>query len=567
MKRYFSVVALTGILIVGAAVRFIGLGTIPPGLVDDEADKAYDAYSLLLTGKDQWGKSWPLLAFKGFGDYRTPLYTYLTVPSVAFFGLTPLAVRLPSAVFGVLSVIAVYFLVLELFREFRRVGVLALFSAALLAISPWHIGMSRMAMEVTVSVFLVMTGMYVFLAGRRYVRLLPFAGVIFGLSVYAYPAHVVFVPIVVLLLAGTYWDFYIKKYLSLTVVTVAVFLCIALPITITSNAASAVRTRQVNLTNDPGIIDLLNEKRGACQKNVPAPVCRLVYNKYYVFFDKFIGNYIHHFSPNLLGIGGTPTQYSMLPERGLLYMVELPLLLLGIYTAFRSKNKAAIFMTLFLLAATLPDSVTSDGHYTRFFISIPAWPILISLGILRFFELRRGTFVVLGVAGLLYIVEVFSFGFEYATYFPYRYSAFSHYGYKELVSDIVAHKNAYDKIIVSSSVHDAKQYIFYLFYTKYDPESFQKETGVEKGLDRLGWVRVGRIGPVYFVADLPRIDTQTRIADRELFIGDPSEFPKQVYMPVQFVVKDKKGEVLFQAVDGADYIRCMRIKCADTNTQ
>jgi len=42
------------IFVLGTATRFIGLGTNPAGIVDDEADKAYDAYSLLQTGKDQW---------------------------------------------------------------------------------------------------------------------------------------------------------------------------------------------------------------------------------------------------------------------------------------------------------------------------------------------------------------------------------------------------------------------------------------------------------------------------------------------------------------------------------
>lgn len=565
MKRYLSVVLLSFIFVLGATARFIGLGTVPPGLVDDEADKGYDAYSLLLTGKDQWGAPWPILAFKGFGDFRTPLYTYLTVPAVKAFGLTPFAVRLPSVFFGTLSILAVFILVFELFRETKHVKALALLSAAVLAISPWHIGMSRMAMEVTVSVFLVILAVYLFLAGRRLNRLVPVSGLVFALSVYAYPANVVFVPLVMGLLIVMYRETFVKKILPYTASAVAVFFLISIPIIIAGSTASAVRAKQVNLTNDPGIIDLLNEKRGVCKEHFPVPVCRLVYNKYYVFFDKFVDNYIHHFSPNLLSIGGTPSQYSILPERGLLYLVELPLLLLGIYAAIHTKNKAGIFTILFLLAATLPDSVTSDGHYGRFFISFPAWQILISLGLLRIFEFRKGKLVILSVVVLLYIVELGAFGFEYTAYFPYRYSVFSHYGYKELVADIEARKGNYDKIIVSSSVNDAKQYIFYLFYKRYDPDMFQKGIGIEKGLDRLGWVRVKRIGSIYFVSDLPLVDKQTNITDRELFIGSPTEFPKLVYIPVQFVVKDKKGDVIFQAVDIADYVRCVRTVCVPNN--
>jgi 4-amino-4-deoxy-L-arabinose transferase-like glycosyltransferase len=561
MKRHISVLLLVLILAIGTAVRFIGLGGIPPGLTDDEADKGYDAYSLQLTGKDQWGAPWPLLAFKGFGDYRASLYTYLAIPTVKLFGLTPFAVRFPSAFFGTLSILAVYILVVELFRGLKHARALAIISAALLAISPWHIGMSRMAMEVTVSVFLVMIGVYLFLSGQRHRLLVPLSGLVFALSVYAYPANIVFVPIVMMLLIGFFRESYIKKQLPLTILAVALFFSIALPVVIAGNTATSVRVRQVNLTNDSGIIDLLNEKRGACLQHVPAPICRVVFNKYYAFFEKFVDNYINHFSVNLLGIYGTSTQYSVLPERGLLYVIELPLLLLGVHTAFRTKSKPGIFMTLWLLVSAIPDSITSDGHYVRFLISLPAWQVLISVGLLQLTQFDKKKFFLLSVICLLLVADISHFAFEYTTYFPYRYSRFSHYGYKELIADIENYKYRYDKIIVSSSVNDAKQYIFYLFHIIYDPLMFQKGIGVEKELDRLGWVRVKRIQSVYFVPDLPLITKQTVIKDRELFIGDPSEFPKKVYIPTQFVVKDKKGDVVFQAVDAKDYIRCIQVVC------
>lgn len=561
MRRSVSVLFIVLILALGGAVRFIGLGSIPPGLVDDEADKGYDAYSLIATGRDQWGKSWPILSFKGFGDYRAPLYTYLALPSIRLFGLTPFAVRFPSALFGTLSILAVYVLVVELFREHKRVQQLAIFSSALLALSPWHIGMSRAAMEVTVSVFLVTVGVHFFLVGRRNTIFFLISGLVFALSVYTYPANVIFIPVVLLLLISIYRESYIQKRLPVTLLVVALFFCLSLPIMIAGNTASSVRTRQVNLTNDSGAIDLLNEKRGACLQKFSGPLCRLAFNKYYVYFEKFIDNYFHHFSPNLLSISGTSTQHSILPDHGLLYVVELPLLFLGMYVACRTKSKAGLFIMLFLLLSAFPDSITSDGHYGRFFISLPAWQILISLGMLKLWEFKKYTFILIPLIGMLYFIEIASFAFEYTTYFPYRYSVYSHFGYEELIGDIVRNESKYDKILVSSQVNDAKQYIFYLFFTRYDPQSFQRTDTVDKGFDILGWIRVERIGSVYFIPSFPPIEQTTRIRDRELLVGHPSEFPKHVYMPIQFEVKDKKGDVEFQAVDAKDYIRCFYFVC------
>ena len=93
------------VVILAAVLRFYRLGENPPGLYWEEAAIGYDAYSILKTGKDFHGNAWPLVAFESFGDWKPSLYFYAAVPSVAVFGLTPLAVRLPSALFGTLTVI------------------------------------------------------------------------------------------------------------------------------------------------------------------------------------------------------------------------------------------------------------------------------------------------------------------------------------------------------------------------------------------------------------------------------------------------------------------------------
>lgn len=85
------------ILCLGVFFRFFQIGQIPAGLTNDEADIGYDAYSILNTGKDQWDAKLPIQSFAGFGDYRPVFYTYLVVPMVKIFGLTNVAVRLPSA--------------------------------------------------------------------------------------------------------------------------------------------------------------------------------------------------------------------------------------------------------------------------------------------------------------------------------------------------------------------------------------------------------------------------------------------------------------------------------------
>jgi len=92
----YSKYLLVLILFIAALLRLGNLGGNPPGLTPDEAALGYNAYSILKTGRDEYGQILPVV-FKSFGDYKPELYVYLTVPSVAIFGLTEFAVRFPSA--------------------------------------------------------------------------------------------------------------------------------------------------------------------------------------------------------------------------------------------------------------------------------------------------------------------------------------------------------------------------------------------------------------------------------------------------------------------------------------
>ncbi|MFH2061503.1 MAG: phospholipid carrier-dependent glycosyltransferase, partial [Candidatus Beckwithbacteria bacterium] len=113
-------------------LRFVNLGSNPPSLYWEEAALGYDAYSILKTGKDFHGNPWPLVAFESFGDYKPSLYFYTTVPFIALFDLTPLAVRFPSALFGSLTVLLVFLFAKQFFKK----PTVPLLSALFLCLSP-----------------------------------------------------------------------------------------------------------------------------------------------------------------------------------------------------------------------------------------------------------------------------------------------------------------------------------------------------------------------------------------------------------------------------------------------
>src|SRR3989338_7329776 len=112
MKKYL----LIAILILAAVLRLYKISSFPAGLNADEAALGYNAYSLLLTGKDEHGHSWPV-NLESFGDFKPAGYAYLLIPFIKVFGLTEFAVRLPSAIFGILAVLFIYLLSRDLFAD------------------------------------------------------------------------------------------------------------------------------------------------------------------------------------------------------------------------------------------------------------------------------------------------------------------------------------------------------------------------------------------------------------------------------------------------------------------
>ena len=129
-----------------------------PPLLWDEASLGYNAYSILKTGKDEYGNFFPLI-FKSFGDYKPGLYIYLAIPFVTIFGLNPLSVRFPSIILGSLLPIFTYLLILQLLPKNKKI---ALISALLISFNPYNIHFSHGSWESNVMLSELVLAIYFF---------------------------------------------------------------------------------------------------------------------------------------------------------------------------------------------------------------------------------------------------------------------------------------------------------------------------------------------------------------------------------------------------------------------
>src|SRR3989344_678318 len=200
-------------------LRTVNLGNHPPGLTWDEAGLGYNAYSILKTGRDEHGAFMPLI-FKSFGDYKPGIYVYLTVPSIAVFGLTEFAVRFPSALFGALAVIGIYLFINLLFSREARSGSARpnLFSpgtiaALFLAVMPWHLHFSSGGWEVNVFATLLLFAAYFLLLSLTNKKVSPLISIfLFALTIFTYQAAKLLSPLVFLTIVAANFNLAKEKF-------------------------------------------------------------------------------------------------------------------------------------------------------------------------------------------------------------------------------------------------------------------------------------------------------------------------------------------------------------------
>lgn len=140
--RKWSTIGLVCLLLLAVALRLPALTDSPPGLHQDEAANAWNAWCLIHTGMDQNGAPWPVFYFRALGENRTPLFLYFLMPFQLIGGLNVHTTRLPNVVGGVICVALIYYIGSKWFG--RGPGLIA---AALLAVSPWAVHQSRWGHE------------------------------------------------------------------------------------------------------------------------------------------------------------------------------------------------------------------------------------------------------------------------------------------------------------------------------------------------------------------------------------------------------------------------------------
>lgn len=504
------------IFLLGLFLRIVWLDISPPGFNADEATLGYNAYSLIKTGKDEWGQSWPL-TFKSFADYKPGLYVYLAIPFIALMGLTELAVRLPSILLGALSVVFIYLLSKEFFQK----ETMALSSAFLLAVSPWHLHYSRGAWETNVATFFILAGVWTFLKGLRSSRWLWLAGLSLLASMYTYQSPRVIVPTLVLLATV----FYGKKLAVKTNIVLALtllLLSVPLLLTFVGNTGLA-RFQGVSIFSDIGPLNRINQDRGEHQ-NPDSFWAKFYHNKLTNYGRNFLKGYLDHFSPDFLFINGDVIKRNKVPGMGQLYLFEMVTLILGVYFLLKRKLEHGKVVWWWLLVAPLAAALTfQTPHALRAHNMVVPLTLLSGLGLGVLIEkiwqlggiLKYWLLVPVGLVGLFFISSYLD---QYHLHLPKYYALEWEYGFSQMVPFIMENKERYKKIVITDRYD--QPYVLLLFYARYDPMKYQQQSKkVMEG--KFGFSTIASFDKFEF-----RPITKEEIPDglNTLFVGTKDEF-------------------------------------------
>ena len=530
-------IILFTIFFIAFALRIFFLNKFPMGFTPDEASFGYDAYSILKTGKDQWGNNFPLI-LKSFGDYKSPLQTYFQIPFVAILGLNKLAIRLPNAILGSLAVIATYLLVEELSKRYKlkiESWILASISAFLVAISPWHVMMSRGAFEANFITFLLPFGIYLFLKGLKENKYLIYSSIIFGFNLFSYHSAKFITPLIVLGLIVFFFKdlrkINIRKlFLPLTIFFISFFVLLY---TFALGGGARIAERSIM---QGSLEEGARIKIEAINNGANPIIARILHNKYQVTLKRFILNYKQYFSAKFLFIDGpAESTYGMVPGFGVLYSFEIFLVIGLIVFLFEKENRKIFYpLLIWLLITPIPAALSTGVGYSanRAVSMIPIVQIILSLGIIGLLKvIKKANKNILPIIyisfSFLFISSVYKFINIYFVNVPVISPRGMLYGNLETFNWLK--DNSVDDRKIQVSRRLSEPHIYYAFSYKLDPKIYQGST--ENWIfEDMGVNWVDQMGEY----SLKNTEFKNIIWDFDsskeniYFVGRPEEFPEDI---------------------------------------
>ena len=407
MKKFFPILFLT---IISALLIFYRFTAIPKNLNFDEVE--FTKLALSLDKK-------PYIPYSQLATGHSTLYFYKILGSLKTFGVNTFALRFPSAIFGVLSVLLFYLIIKKIFKR----QLLSFLLALTLLSSHWFINFARFSFEATFLLFLELTSIYFILKFDEVIKVttpflrnsvssfyLMMSGLFAGLSFLSYtPGRIFFLLPLGYLLFKKQLNNETMKQLLLFLIP---FVIIITPLTSYLLTNKDTRIDQQFFLNNHEMP--VQEKLAGFWQNISSTA--LMFN----------------IKGDVNGRHNYPNKPALNPILGILFIVGLAIAIKSSFAKASKDKQLNIFFLSYFLLSIFPALMTyswENPNMLRTYTSLPSIVYFVGLSVVtlnnffsKIIKIKKPKYLVLNI---LFFIFVFSGIYELRTYFKYQSTVFN----------------------------------------------------------------------------------------------------------------------------------------------
>ena len=439
-------IVLAAVLITAAGVRLWNLSLSPPSANWDEAALGYNAYSLWLTGKDEYGYQLPL-SLRSFDDYKPPLYAYMSAPIVGIRGLDEFNIRMVSAVAGIISVGLIYLISRKLLESEWA----AILAAGLTAVEPWSILFSRGAFEANLALAGSLLTVYFLILGEKRPKFLAAALMTAGVNTLVYHSAKIYLGLVVLwVIHKLRGNIFRQRFWGLLIVLAF------LPL-----VYSFISGESQARLGSTSILKIWRQERDV-----------------FSFASNITDRYFSYFSPANIFVRGSNEPNQNISGFAPFYTWEFGIWAAGMYWLIAGYKKRQLLFW-WIATASLP-AILTWSWFSPVRV-LPLWAgmsIVGAAGLVRITELVKQRSVRLIAGGGLAAWALINLGWLMVTIIlqvPYLEYGKWQWGFRETMQTVSPLLSRYERVVWETP--QAQPHIFVLFYGKYPPAQYHRDLG------------------------------------------------------------------------------------------
>jgi len=520
MKIKKENLAIILVLLLSLIIRFWRLDLNPIGLVHDEMHQLINAKSLALAGNGAAGTGAGILQNEPFCDGNCifgELPTYLLIP-FAFFKTTFPWLKTPLILVSVLMI----FWFIKLFENLTKNKWIGIMVGLMIAINPWAINFGRTAYENVFSFMFYVWSLYLLTKTKFELKNQIWAIILgFAASLSYFGAKPIFVPLMLVGLGYGFWmekkNF--KKYFLLGLLTVGLMGGYGL---ILKNSYAGTRLKETTLVNNE-IVNQVNEER---RMSLEIPIFRDIFiNKYTVLSKVLLKKFFFGLAPNyLFNEGELGYDHFMIANHSFMYLVDLPLIVLGVYALLVISIPAVILigMIIFILPITPTLSNYATTYALRSGLTYPILAAVAAIGVyflINKIKNKKWKFFMGIFLFIVYFVSLVNFLVMYWYRNPFEKTAGWFFHERELVKyiSLIREKDSSIKFEVITEDPVDIIYAYGLFSGKINEKNFIEEMNKTIASKEyfIDGIKVGKICPKKIEKNIVYLMAQNKACIKE----------------------------------------------------